>query len=353
MLTDVVDKHAPIKHRYPRRQSAPYINSNLRKAIYKKKMLNNKFLKYRNNTNWEAFRKQRNLVTKIKRSSIKVYCYERCAGGPKSKDFWSTIKPFLSKGTTSNANTIILQEGNNMVTDQTEVAEIFNDYYVNVAKYIGKGDITDLSTHPSVLAITEKHPLAEDNPFSFRHATEQETAMFLDKIGKNKATGTDGLPSKLLKIAKPAIVTPITNIVNKMIDGSTFPSKLKEARLTPVLKKNDILDKQNFRPVSILQVISKIFERAINHQLGNYFETIFNPLLSAFREGYGCQSVLLKITEEWRKALDDNKYVASILMDLSKAFDCLPHDLLLYKLKVYGLSESAVDLVWDSGSHII
>jgi hypothetical protein len=80
-------------------------------------------------------------------------------------------------------------------------------------------------------------------------------------------------------------------------------------------------------------------------QLTEYFDSIFHPFLAAFRAGYGCQSTLLKIIEDWKRALDENKYVAAILMDLSKAFDCLPHDLLLLKLKHYGLGNAALGLL--------
>ena len=114
--------------------------------------------------------------------------------------------------------------------------------------------------------------------------------------------------------------------------------------VTPLHKKNSNLDKKNYCPVSILPVISKIYERAINEQLCSFFSQHFNTNLSAFRPGYGCQSTFLKIIEDWKQALDEKKYVAAILMDLSKAFDCLPHDLLLLKLKAYGVSENAIKL---------
>jgi hypothetical protein len=77
------------------------------------------------------------------------------------------------------------------------------------------------------------------------------------------------------------------------------------------------------RPVAFFIVISKNFERAINDQLVFYFSKIFHPYLSAFRSGYGCQTALLKIIEDWKNALDQHKFAAAILMDLSKAFDCL------------------------------
>ena len=115
--------------------------------------------------------------------------------------------------------------------------------------------------------------------------------------------------------------------------------------MVPLHKKNNTLDKGNYRPVSILPMISKIFERAVNSQIVEFFDSHFHTFLSAFRKGYGCQTALLKVIEDWKKALDQNKYVAAILMDLSKAFDCLPHDLLILKLKTYGVSPSALNLI--------
>jgi hypothetical protein len=91
--------------------------------------------------------------------------------------------------------------------------------------------------------------------------------------------------------------------------------------------------------------MSKVFERAIYEQLMSHFDHIFNPFLSAFRPGYGCNTALLKIVEDWKYFLDKNQYLAAILMDLSKAFDCLPHDLLLLKMKFYGMSEQSLNLI--------
>ena len=106
-----------------------------------------------------------------------------------------------------------------------------------------------------------------------------------------------------------------------------------------------VLEKGNYRPVSVSPTISKFVERAIFDQLTNFFNFYFHPSLSAFRKGFGCQTALLQIIEDWKKTLDENKYIAAILMDLSKAFDCLPHDLILLKLEAYGLSEKSINLL--------
>ena len=97
--------------------------------------------------------------------------------------------------------------------------------------------------------------------------------------------------------------------------------------------------------MSILPILSKLYEKTLNSHLTEYFNHHFDIFLSAFRAQYSCQSTLLRVIENWKQALDHNKYVAAILMDLSKAVDCLPHDLLLLKLKTYGLSENARKLM--------
>ena len=93
------------------------------------------------------------------------------------------------------------------------------------------------------------------------------------------------------------------------------------------------------------QLCLKFFEKAISTQLTEFFEPIFNKFLCAFRRGYGCQTTLLRLIEDWKEALDKNMYVAAILMDLSKAFDCLPHNILLSKLAAYGLSSDSTKLL--------
>jgi hypothetical protein len=134
-------------------------------------------------------------------------------------------------------------------------------------------------------------------------------------------------------------------MINKTITNSVFPDQLKQAQVVALHKKNNALDKSNYRPVTILPVFSKFFERAIYEQLTEYFNNHFHPFLSAFRSGYGCITTLLKIIKDWKQALDQNKYIAAVLMDLSKAFDCLPHTLLLLKLEAYGMSKSALQLI--------
>lgn len=263
--------------------------------------------------------------------------------GVNLKKFWPTIKPFLTNKGTKISKDTILCEDNSLINDQEEICKIFNIFFVNVAQNIGNNSIAVNDEHPSIVKIKENNKVAPN--FNFQPTDQSFISKQIDKLSNKKATGYDGISAKLLKLAKPSIVAPVTDLVNTSLLTSKFPDSLKIAQVAPIHKKNSTLDKGNYRPVSILPVISKIFERSINEQLIEFFNQHFNTYLSAFRSGYGTQSTLLKIIEDWKKALDENKYVAAILMDLSKAFDCLPHDLLLLKIKFYGVSNSALDLI--------
>ena len=160
----------------------------------------------------------------------------------------------------------------------------------------------------------------------------------------------NGLSVKMMKLAEPIISKPLTKLINKSIEIQ-FPTNLKIEQVAPIYKKKSTPNKANYRPVSLLPIMSKVFERVIYTQLMSHFNKKFNPFLSAFRPGYGCNTTLLKIIEDWKESLDKNHYVAAILMDLSKAFDCLPHNLLVLKLKHYGLDDKSVSLVDSYLSH--
>ena len=125
-----------------------------------------------------------------------------------------------------------------------------------------------------------------------------------------------------------------------------FPITLKNANVTPVHKKDDPTDKTNFQPVSVLPLLSKGFERVIYNQLGKYMDTFLNKLLCGFRKAHSTQHALIKLLQRWQE-LDNSGLTGTILMDLSKAYDCLPHDLIIAKFEAYGLRKSSLSLLPD------
>ena len=135
--------------------------------------------------------------------------------------------------------------------------------------------------------------------------------------------------------------------MNKSIETGYFPDSFKEANITPIFKKDDPLDKFNYRPVSILPLISKVFERLIYNQLSEYTEGFLNHILCGFRKAHSTQHALFKLLQSWLKELDNGGFVGTILMDLYKGYDCKPHELLIAKLKCYGIDNGSLRLLLD------
>ena len=121
-------------------------------------------------------------------------------------------------------------------------------------------------------------------------------------------------------------------LFNNAISNSEFPENLKLADVTPVFKKKDPLDKTNYRPVSVLPSVSKIFERLMQKQINEHIKNKLSPYLCGYRKGFSTQYALLSLIERWKKILDEKGFGGAVLMDLSKAFDTLNHELLIAKL---------------------
>jgi len=129
------------------------------------------------------------------------------------------------------------------------------------------------------------------------------------------------------------IISPfITNLLNDSKSNSEFPSSLKLAGITPTHKKDERTTKSNYRPVSILPPVSKMFERNMYDQIYYYIDKFLSPFLFGFRKGYSTQYCLMVMINKWNQAMDKGNFAGSLLTDLSKAFDCLNHELLIAKL---------------------
>ena len=173
--------------------------------------------------------------------------------------------------------------------------------------------------------------------------TTEEINTILKSLNSKKAPGIDKIPTKLVKLASDFLAKSLSIAINNSIRTSTFPNNAKIASVVPIDKKtNDKYVISNFRPVSILNCFSKVYENVIKNELLKSMNVHLSPFLSAYRKNYNMQHVLLRLLEEWREHLDNNKTVGGILMDLSKDFDCVPHDLLLAKLAAYGIDHNLI-----------
>ena len=161
----------------------------------------------------------------------------------------------------------------------------------------------------------------------------------------DKATAGD-IPVNVLKNCENCFFD-LTNCINEAIKNNKFPNSLKLSDITPVYKKLDPSGKANYRPVSVLPLLLKVFEKIIYDQFYEHLENFLSELLCGFQKAHSTQHALFKIIQKWQAELDSGGYVGKILMDLSRAYDCLSHDLLITKLEAYGLDIGSLNFLLD------
>jgi len=348
MFKEVLDEHAPIKERTVKTDKIPYMHSSLRQEMYKRSRLKNIFLKNKTSDNWENYKKQRNRTTSLRKKAIKSYFVKKCSNSSSPKDFWNCVKPFFATNSAKNCSQIILKENNEIVSDSREVANILNDYFIDIAHEIkdtqlNSCDVQEIirhhESHSSIVSINSESQ--SDSRFDFGEISFDNILKKLRGIQTNKSTGYDSINPKCVSFCASELAAPMTSLMNNAFKTNTFPQDMKKAEISPVFKKKDHLCKDNYRPINLVTVFSKLFESIIAEQISDFMSSRLNSKLGAYRKGHGCSQVLTLAVNSWKWSLDENLFVGALLMDLSKAFDSIPHDLLISKFYSYGFSANA------------
>ena len=351
--------------KYLRANDSPFITKDLRKMIMNRSRCKNIYMKNKNADNWEKYRKLRNECVKLTKRAKKEYFKNiNIKSINDNRKFWKIIKPnFANKNKTQK---IILVENNEIIKEDKEIAEIFNNYFVNIVKDLNIPEINhsklsenssnidtepidiiiqNFSDHLSILKIKEN--INQIEIFSFKLINEMDIETEIKALNSKKAPGVDGIPVNILKETIDILKYPLAQLFNVSIENQIFPNDLKYANVTPIFKKYENVNKENYRPISILPSISKIFERSMFKQITAFIEHKVSQYLCGFRKGYNTQHALLRLMDKLNKSLDKKETICIVMMDLSKAFDCLSHDLLIAKLNAYGFDKCSLKLIYS------
>ena len=288
------------------------MNSELSKAIMVRSRLRNKFLKLKTNESKVAYKKQRNHCVAILRK-IKIQFYEHLNPSliSDNKTFWKQVKPFFSDKTPRNSK-ILLSEGNEIISNPATCAEIFNNFFsdavddseidrsLHIDCTVNSDDPVEkaigmFNNHLSILRINQEG--YSRNSFNFDPISESSIYYIISNIDSAKAYQKDNIPPQILKDNVDICSYVLFSDVNKCMYNGVFPNNLKHADITPTFKKTERLHKNNYRPVSILPTLSKVYEKLFYLQIYKFFNKIFSKHLCGFRKGYGTQHCLLYMLE--------------------------------------------------------
>ena len=225
------------------------------------------------------------------------------------------------------------------VTNMTSIANKFNEYFTSVGPNLantidtrGKSAYTSYLRAPSLTT------------FNFTYTNSDEVRVLISNLKPKQSVGHDSISSKLFKDIGNIIAPTLSVIINQSLYTGIFPKQLKIAKVIPLFKKGEETSIENYRPISLLSSISKVFEILVFNQLYQYLD-VNNLLFDSqygFRKQYSTELAALELIDRVHKSLDDGQIPVSIFLDLSNAFDTLDHTILLSKLKHYGIKIKAV-----------
>lgn len=326
----------------------PWITKALIKSIRTRNKLYKKLKKMTDTEDerYQVLKLQLKNFKKILRRTIKMakkkhytQAFERIKGD--SRKTWSLINSLTNKSSNSNKLPDHFIVDGQPVSDPKTIANELNSFFLNIADNITSDIDEPTETFESYLGPSKP------KQFSFKEVNSDTIGKAIDSLKCKRTLDCDGLTTELIKLCKFELLDPLKLIINQCIRAEIFPDSLKIARVSAIHKKGDTHIFDNYRPISILPVLSKIFERILHIQLTEYFteNKLFYDGQYGFRQNHSTEYAALELTDYVMQNLENRKHVFSIFMDLSKAFDCLNHDILMTKLSNYGLENSSLNLI--------
>ena len=254
-----------------------------------------------------------------------------------SRKLWSIIKNIINRNKKNKFQEKFKLNDGSYTTDMKIICEKFNDFFINVGPSLSKKIPNRNCSPDQFIKMKAVYSLY------LEPVTESEIRELVTSL-KSAAPGYDNLRSSILKLSLPFICTPLTHISNLSLQEGVFPDELKIANVIPLFKSDDPELFNNYRPVSVLCSLSKVFERIMYNRLRNFLDEykILFLYQFGFRKSHSTYMALMTLMDNLINFLDKGEYVIGIFLDFSKAFDTVDHGILLQKLSCYGVRGDAL-----------
>ena len=338
IVKTVADKHAPFVTHKIKGKIEAWVTNDLLQAIKERNYFKKKANQTKSIIDWNNFTQKRNQVNNMKNTLKQDYFNTLLTDNAKRpKQLWKTLKTLVPNGknTTTSVKRLVTEDGID-VTCPKGIADHFNNFFANVGVTLASKFSTDTS---------KVNPPVSDKLFNFSKTNTKCVQDHIKDLKNGKATGLDGIGSRILKAGAPVLSIYLSKIFNCSLATGYVPKCWKMKRVSPVHKGDVKTDPSNFRPISILPIPMKIFEKIVHDQVSTFIKenTFLNDRQSGFRKLFSTTTAVLDVSENILEQLDKNNFVGAVLIDLKKAFDTVDHKILLKKLWCYGFQNQSFD----------
>ena len=333
-LLKLFNKHFPkrtVTKKYNTRK--PWLSQSLKDAIKKKNKLYVKLIKLNTTANEVTYKRYRNKLNHILKYAERKHFQDILEQNKHNlKKTWQIFKNIVNKKKTCQVNPKFKLNDGSCITDKATISSKFNDFFVNIgpnlAKKIPSQNISPLQFMGDPLVTSIFLP----------DVTIEEINEIITSL-KNGAAGWDEFTPNIIKDIKSLISFPLVHICNLSLQQGIFPDELKIANVLPLFKACDPCVFNNYRPVSLLCVLSKVYEKVMYNRLIAFLEN-FDILFEnqfGFRKLHSSYMALMVLTDKLIRSLENGEFVIGVYLDFSKAFDTVDHEILLSKLSHYGI----------------
>lgn len=294
----------------------------------------------------QNYRKQKNYVTRLIKQKQKTYYQNQIVANRSNiRKVWSILNEIVFRRKTKQGNSSIskILLNDRVLEDSVDICNAFNSYFINIPHELLYNLDQKFNNEPRDFTLNRSIA----NSIVILPASANEVGNYIRSLKNSNAAGVDGILSKVIKQNLEIIVQKLTSLINQSIADGVFPYCLKSAKIVPIYKSGCKTGLGNYRPISVLPVLSKPFEKIIQQRLCSFFDRhkIISKNQYGFQQNSNTTSATVNLINEIQVNLDERKLCSAIFIDVSKAFDCVSHTILLKKLHQYGIRNKAFSLI--------